>query len=314
MKILIFLWNPVIIGLIALLLSILWMLRDEKDRTRPVLVMALVINLFYGFVLNVVMGREDGLVPWKYDHVLAGLDQVLGLSSPIIARPLQGAWRLPLFVVYQLMVPMMIVWCIVQKYRHGAGSVVVAYIAEMLTGPLLYAVLPACGPAYAFRANWLNPPSVHADVVRLSGMPNAFPSLHVGTAIVFVFFAPGKLWRTLSLAMLIGTAMATISTGEHYVIDLVAGVAFGCFAASVGYRRNRSAVLFLGIAVGWSLAVRFGFETLIAHPWLVRSLSMGTLALGIRAVAEQWRTRPAMVASLPAFSESGHDGNLRASA
>jgi hypothetical protein len=314
MKILVYLWNPAIIGLIALLLSIVWMLRDERDKTRPVLVIALVINLFYGFVLNVVMGQENGLVPWKYDHVLAGLDQALGLASPMVAPLLQGALRLPLFVIYQLMVPMMIVWCLVQRYRNGSGSVVLAYIAEMLTGPLLYAVLPACGPAYAFRAHWLNPPAVQAEVVRLSGMPNAFPSLHVGTAIVFVFFAQGKLWRTVSLAMLAGTAMATISTGEHYVIDLVAGVAFGCFAASVGYRRVRSAALYFGIALGWSLAVRFGFETLIGHPWLVRSLSIITLALGIRAVAGQWRTMAATATAPPAFGESGHEGHLRPSA
>jgi hypothetical protein len=252
-------------------------------------------------------------VPWKYDHVLAGLDQALGVAAPMVARPLQGALKLPLFVIYQLMVPMMIVWCLVQRYQRGSGSVVLAYIAEMVTGPLLYAVLPACGPAYAFRANWLNPPSVQAEVVRLSGMPNAFPSLHVGTAIVFVFFAQGRMWRTVSLAMLVGTAMATISTGEHYVIDLVAGIAFGCFAASVGYRRVRSAVLYLGVALGWSLAVRFGFEALLVHPWLVRSLAMVTLALGIRAVAGQWRTGP-MAAALPAFSETDQGGDLRTSA
>ena len=73
------------------------------------------------------------------------------------------------------MVPMIIVWRLAQRYRHWSGSIVLAYIAETLTGPLLYTLLPAYEPAYAFRANWLDPAAVQAEVVRLSGMPNAFP-------------------------------------------------------------------------------------------------------------------------------------------
>jgi hypothetical protein len=56
-----------VIGLLALFLALVWMLRDDKDKTRPILVFALVLNLFYGFLLTVVMGKEDGLLPWKYD-------------------------------------------------------------------------------------------------------------------------------------------------------------------------------------------------------------------------------------------------------
>ena len=70
-------------------------------------------------------------------------------------------------------------------------------------------------------------------------MPNVFPSFHVATAFVLVLFAPGKVWRGVSLAFLAATALATLSAGEHYAIDLVAGLAFGCFAASVEYRNVR---------------------------------------------------------------------------
>jgi hypothetical protein len=73
------------------------------------------------------------------------------------------------------MVPMIIVRRLAQRYRHWSGSIVLAYIAETLTGPLLYTLLPAYEPAYAFRANWLDPPALQAEVVRLSGMPNSFP-------------------------------------------------------------------------------------------------------------------------------------------
>jgi hypothetical protein len=252
------------------------------------LVLALTLNLFFGFFLTVFMSREGGLLPWKFDYVLAHLDQSLGITAAFIARPLEGTLRIPLFVVYQLMVPMMIFWFFVTRTRNTRGSVVLAYVGELIAGPLLYAVFPACGPIYAFGAQWLNPPQVQAAAIKLAGMPNAFPSLHIATALVFVLLAPGKLWRAISLAFLACTGMATLSTGEHYVIDLVAGLAFGCFAASVGYRRMRSALLYLGVVLCWSLAVRFGYGFLIAHPVVLRSCGLLTVAAAVVAVYKEW--------------------------
>jgi len=289
MHLLAILTSPPIIATLALFLSVIWMLMDEKDKTRPMLVFALTLNLFFGLLLTTFMGKEGGLLPWKFDYVLAGLDDSLGIRAATIARPLEGFWRRPLIVVYQCMVPMMICWFLVTRARNPRGSVVLAYVGEMVAGPILYAILPACGPIYAFGAHWLFPPQVQAGAIKLAGMPNAFPSLHIGTALVFVFLAPGKLWRAVSLAFLAATAMATLVTGEHYVIDLVGGLAFGCFAASVGYRQYRRALAYLGIVLGWSLTVRFGYGFLIAYPAVMRSLAVLTVALAVWAVFKEWR-------------------------
>ena len=77
--------SPALLGLAALFFSVVWMLRDDRDRTRPLLVIALVINLFYGWLLSFVMGRENGLVPWKYDYILLNLDNALGISTSAAA-------------------------------------------------------------------------------------------------------------------------------------------------------------------------------------------------------------------------------------
>jgi urea transporter len=89
--------------------------------------------------------------------------------------------------------------------------------------------------------------------------------------------------------------MATLSTGEHYVIDLVAGLAFGCFAASVGYRRRRSAMAYLGVVLAWSLAARFEYAFLIGHLVLLRSLAVLTVTFAVFAVFKEWNL-PAMCA------------------
>jgi hypothetical protein len=283
--------SPPVLGVIALFLSAIWMLRDTKDKTRPLLVFALVLNLFYGFLLTTFMSSEGGLFPWKFDGILFCVDRSLGLQAATIARPLQGFMRVPLAIVYQLMVPMMIVWFLVTSYRKLRGSVVLAYVAELVSGPLFYALFPACGPVYAFGKQWLHPPAVEPVAIRLAGMPNAFPSLHVGTAFLFLLFAPGKLWKAVAFAFLALTCLATLSTGEHYVIDLIPGFAFGAFAAAVGSKDIKQASLFLSTVLAWSLIMRFASFILIAHPFVTRSFAVLTIGLAVYAVSKQWRAQ-----------------------
>lgn len=283
------LFNPAVIGLAALFLSVLWMLRDEKDRTRPFLVVALVVNLFYGWLLSFVMGRENGLVPWKYDHVLANLDRSLGVPTATIAQALQQV-RFPLLVVYQLMVPVMIVWFLVARRNRLSESLVIAYVAEMIVGPVLYAIVPACGPLYAFHSQWLHPPAVQAAAIRLSGMPNAFPSLHFATAVVFISFARGWRSQVFSILFCVATLLATISTGEHYAIDLAAGLAFGCFAASVGRLRVIGSAGFLVLVLTWSLTVRFAYQALIANPAVLGAFAVFTAVAAAAHLLAEWRS------------------------
>jgi hypothetical protein len=303
MRIIDILLNPAFFAIVALFLAVIWMLRDQKDRTRAELVFALVLNLFYGVLLNIFMGREGSVFPWKYDHVLSRVDAALGIPAASIAPHLQGTLRIPLWIVYQAMVPMMIVWFLLTRYKRVPG-IIMAYIAELVSGPVLYTIVPACGPVYAFGKQWLSPPLVAPGAIRLAGIPNAFPSLHIGTAFVFVMFAPGRVWKWIALAFLFATGLATLATGEHYLIDLVPGLAFGVFVSSVGLRNVRRAVPYLALTLAWSLAVRFAYSTLIAHPWVLRCGVVFTLAAVGFALAKQWSAPPMLAAALEPIAES----------
>ncbi len=294
MRVISFLLTPAIMGAIALFFSIIWMLRNEKDKSRAMLVLALILNLFFGSLLTFFMGKEGSLLPLKYDYILFHLDKALGVQTAAIAAPLRATLGWPLFVIYEFMVPAMIGWYLVAHYCAARGSIIVAYVAELIAGPLLYALLPACGPAYAFRPHGLQPGEAPAVPIHLTGMPNAFPSLHVATAFVFVLFAPKPLWRGVSLAFLAGTILATLSTGEHYVIDLVAGLLFGCFAAAMGHREYKKAVIFLSITAFWSLTIRFAWWFWMDHSsllWLLVGLSV---VLAVGQAFREW-TKPAAV-------------------
>lgn len=291
MRIVDVLLNPAFFSIVALLLAVIWMLRDQKDRTRAELVLALVLNLFYGVLLNIFMGSEGSAFPWKYDHVLFRVDSALGIPAAGLARHLQGPLRIPLWLVYQSMVPMMIVWFLLTRYRRVPG-IILAYIAELVSGPVLYTIVPACGPIYAFGKQWLNPPLVAPGAIRLAGIPNAFPSLHIGTAFVFLMFAPGRLWKAVAFVFLIATGLATIATGEHYLVDLIPGLAFGVFVSSVGLGRFRRAASFFALTLAWSLSVRFAYAALIAHPLALRSLAVVTLAAVAVGLGRQWSAPP----------------------
>lgn len=290
--------HPAFMAITALSLAVVWMLRDEKDRTRVGLVFGLLINFFYGTLCTLFMRGEGAVFPWKFDHVLARLDISLGVESTVIAQSLARIPHNPLWIVYDAMVPMMIVWFFLAQGRRFHGSIVMAYVAELVAGPLLYTIVPACGPVYAFGKQWLHPPFVAPAAVRLTGMPNAFPSLHLATAFVFVMFAPGRFRKLIAVLFLVATGLATLSVGEHYVIDLIPGLAFGMFAASIGIRNYRRATFFFALSLLWSLSVRFAYMVLLAHPILLRSFAGLTLVSVAVALVRQWITAP-VVATTP---------------
>ena len=283
MSILWLIFNPVTV----LFMAVVWMLRDENDRLRVYLVIALSVNLFHDYFLTVVLGRVGGLLHWKYDYFLSRMDSALGMSAAGVALFFGHPWWVLFAVIYEGATIMAILWIWVNRH-HNVAALIRAYIVELAAAPFLYAILPACGPAYAFRGAWTHPPAVQMKVAEISGLPNAFPSLHLATAFLLVLTAKNKLWRAVSAAFLVGTALATLTTGEHYVIDLVAGLAFGCFLVSVGNLRAEPAAAYLALTLGWSIGIRIGVGLLIAHPLIVRLSATLTMLIAAYAVWTEW--------------------------
>jgi PAP2 superfamily len=287
--------NPVIIQLGLLIACAGWVLKDEKDKSRQVLFLALLANLFYFGLFTAFMATANSVLHWKYDYYLLCVDRALGVSAAGVALAFRGAWPAVLKVIYDMMLPAMIFWLALN--RKANGVVVRGYLAGFIVGPILYGLLPAAGPVYAFDKAWTHPPIVPPNLIRLHAAPiNAFPSLHLATALFFVLTARCRLWRSLAVAFFAGTALSTLTTGEHYVIDLVAGMTFGCFVASVGSRRIRRAIGYLGITLAWSLAIRFGVNALIAYPGVVRLFSMLTVLVALHAVWTEWTAEGSHVA------------------
>lgn len=102
-------------------------------------------------------------------------------------------------------------------------------IGSTLGAFVIFALCPAVGPAL---------------VSDPKAAPNCIPSMHVGIALLCMVFLHGK-WRWAGLIFCILTAISTISTGEHYIIDVVAAVPYILLVVAVdkAFSRRRTIVL-----------------------------------------------------------------------
>lgn len=118
---------------------------------------------------------------------------------------------------------------------------------------------------------------VSSDIPR-----NAIPSLHMAWAMLLYWNTKGlsRGWR-MFLAIYAGmTAISTLGTGEHYFVDLVAGVPFALAVQAVvspdrrveWARRGVAAGAGLALTMAWLLLVRFGVRWMLVSPVLPWSL------------------------------------------
>ena len=92
-------------------------------------------------------------------------------------------------------------------------------------GYLCFLLVPAAGPAFAFPGfPWHAPIIIHPQPLRIPRYPpNCMPSLHLTGAILILVYCR---WKTPAVIFLALTACATLGSGQHYFVDLLAAVPF----------------------------------------------------------------------------------------
>jgi hypothetical protein len=119
-------------------------------------------------------------------------------------------------------------------------------------------------------------PEVAAVPIQLAGWPNAMPSLHFATAIIFVYFAgKSRILRWFAWIYLLGTGAATLAY-EHYLIDLIVAVPYAYFAIRAAEGRFASAFRNLAVALAWMASIHFATPLMVAHAWVLRLLALAT--------------------------------------
>ena len=205
-------------------------------------------------LLVLIAGRST--MPLQDLH-LAHLDESLGADVPRIVSWSSHHWLGMLInKTYPLLSPFMLLAVLLPAFTgktENAQQFVVANLIAFAIGLPLFALLPAIGPWYGFGV----PPTpgemqCQAAIMLLRGPGHqvsqiaaiiCFPSFHV----IWAILSAAALWgfRLFRIPVALFTTMiviSTVTTGWHYVTDVLGGISIASlslFAASRYTRMNR---------------------------------------------------------------------------
>ena len=233
-------------------------------------------DLLYGFVpvllfitsewfATTLLDFTEWLHPKTFDLFLYSFDASLGVpTSFLIGR---GFWTIPYLrttsMLFYIALPLPLALVYAGHVRRQKSMAVSTMAAFLFTGPvgvILYNILPACGPVHIFGAAFPFHPPAMADVMRMQVVPilmkgarNAIPSLHM-TWVLLIWYNSRKLprWiRSIAMAFVVFTFLATLGSGEHYFVDLVVAFPFSLMMQAISSfslpfrsRERRIAILF----------------------------------------------------------------------
>jgi PAP2 superfamily len=230
---------------------------------------ALVLPVF-SLVAGLGMNWVNGEAQRTYDHLLYAFDgtllrvppgqtvTALFASFPWIAAASSAAYQGLL-----IFPPLYRGWALHRGVRGGV-NVMHAFAVAGIAGFILYQVCPAEGPVYSFGTRFPNHlPDWHEVSLApylSAGVHNAIPSMHMAWALLVLWSALelGPLALTIATTFAGFTALATLGSGEHYLIDLVVSAPLILAVVSAFKRDLARTALGLVLTFGWLAYLRGG--------------------------------------------------------
>jgi len=273
------------------------------------LIPAAILLLYYA-------GLPGKLVPWMtfrstaqtYDAVLSYVDQGFGFSpSTLVAH---GVGLIPhldqlFYAVYMAMsLAMGICFAAHMGQSQPPWKIVVILAGAATFGVLCYNLIPACGPLMLVGARrflhgegtlvFSGPPPLVA--LPLKFPRNAMPSLHMSWALLLHWISRDSrrgVW--LSAVFVVLTAVATLSTGEHYLVDLVVAFPFSfaiwnLFVGEVPLSHPKRVIaVTAGVLayLAWTAAILFDPGLFYASPWILWLSSAVTVCATMHGIYRQ---------------------------
>jgi hypothetical protein len=287
-------------SLLLLAVRRLWSAGKEEQLLHDSVVPPLLFVLL-GYFGSTPLAIIDRLHPRTLDLYLCSFDQSLGLQlSLIVGRVVLPS---PLLtrtaLVGYCVLPIAIMFAYGQLLPRQRSLAMAAFLASIVAAPaafVSYNLIPACGPVYLLGSRFPLAPLPTAqlthwplEAVSVSGPRNAFPSLHLGWALLLWWYAerlslPAKIILAVFLA---GTVFATLGLGEHYFVDLVVAFPFAltiqaaCALNVPLSNKRRSAPLVAGLVLmlGWVVLLKWGLPLVWINPTIPWLLVVATIGL-----------------------------------
>ncbi len=283
---------------LLLALRVLWSATETRRQALAPLAPAVAV-VFFVFSAQHALSLANLLHPKTYDVYLYVFDGSLGFQPSFIAgqvmrtsRVLAGAailtyLSLPLFMalVYALRLP--------RDARVPSWDIISLLMLAGIGGCFFYNMVPATGPVFCFDFP-LHPLPFHLlPRLALEQIPvardiprNAIPSLHVAW-VLLLYWNTRTLsvgFRVLAAAYMVLTIFATLGTGQHYLVDLVASMPFALLVQAIVSpdrvipMRLRVTISCAGLALtfGWLLLVRYATKFMLISPAIPWALMVGS--------------------------------------
>jgi PAP2 superfamily len=296
----------------------IWTEGDERQQLKSILIPAAAFT-FFVYASQGMLNLGGLLLLHTADLYAYVFDGSLGFQPSFFIGRLFHDYSflgtLGQFTYYFLPVPMALVYA-GHLRRKDSSPLFIAelFMAAGFLGYLLYLVFPAAGPRYIagpkFPASPLSLSELHALIphsVPVDRMfpRNAMPSLHMAWALLVWFNCQpfSRLARALALVFVVTTALDTLGTGEHYLIDLVVAFPFAVAVQSLcaGRMRMNSRSLRTPLVGGsvltfvWLLLLRFAagiFMLTPLVPWTCVILSTVLSSVWMRRVLSAENREP----------------------
>jgi membrane-associated phospholipid phosphatase len=173
--------------------------------------------------------------------------QTLFLNSNWLVRTFDSFWALAHFLVTAAVVVWLIRWH-PDRYRPLRTALAVATALGLLCFALFPTLPPRLLPdSYGFVDTWVRVGGIGAKhpprIERISDPFAAMPSLHVAWAVwCGAALAPAmkRRWtKAAAIAYPVVTVLAVVVTGNHFVLDTLAGLLLGLAALTIARRGQR---------------------------------------------------------------------------
>jgi membrane-associated phospholipid phosphatase len=141
--------------------------------------------------------------------------------------------------IFLVIAAMIIFWFVNKKiYRRYTYSIILVSYLALAT----FAIFPTDPPwisgvannlvigGYNMLPGFIN--TLQQELLSVANKLAAFPSLHAAYATLFVIYTIklNPKWGLISVPILFGVLFSTIYLGQHYVLDLIGGIAYSLIA------------------------------------------------------------------------------------
>ena len=255
---------------------------------------------FSDWTASSTLGWTEAVHPKTLDLFLYKFDCSLGFQPSFLIGQwfAKYGWLHLVCILFYVALPVPLTLVFGQRLRRDGRAAMGVFWAFLVAGPagvLLFNIFPAMGPNHVF-SNFPAYPLPIGDVsrlalepVRLPGFRNAIPSLHMTWALLAWWSARDvpRWTRAIAVLFVIFTVLATLGTGEHYLVDLVVAFPFALVLYAIFERNSSASVRRIAVTVGaltvcgWLLALTYAdqiFWVSLSVPWL---FVCGTLAVSL---------------------------------